>query len=78
MKKMTCNQLGGACDTEFTAETFDELQEKVKAHGVEMFMKQDAAHMGAIQKMMAMMSNPEEMNKWMDEKRAEFDTLPDA
>lgn len=78
MKKMTCKELGGACDHEFKAETFDELQEQVKAHGGEMFMKQDAPHMEAIQKMMAMMSNPEEMNKWMEEKKALFNTLPNA
>ncbi|MFT4898399.1 MAG: hypothetical protein ACI9U0_000182, partial [Flavobacteriales bacterium] len=34
MKKMTCNQLGGACEKEFTAETFEEVQELAKAHGM--------------------------------------------
>lgn len=73
MKKLTCKELGGACDQEFVAETFDELQEQVKAHGAEMFMKQDADHVAAIQEMMAMMANPEAMNKWMEEKKALFD-----
>lgn len=78
MKKMTCKQLGGACDTAFNAETFVELQEMVKSHGAEMFLKQDAEHMVAIQKMISMMSNPEEMNQWMKQKKAEFEALPDA
>jgi len=30
MKKMTCNQLGGACEKEFTANTFEEMAELSK------------------------------------------------
>lgn len=78
MKKLTCNDLGGACNHEFIAESFDALQEQVKAHGAEMFAKQDQAHMAAIQEMMAMMMNPEAMNKWMEEKKALFEAAPDA
>ena len=37
MKTMTCNQLGGACDLEFHAETFDEMAQLSKQHGMEMF-----------------------------------------
>ncbi len=76
MKKMTCNQLGGACEKEFTAETFEEVQELAKAHGMEMFQKSDNPHMGAIQKMMALMMDPNSMNKWMEEKKHAFDALP--
>ena len=39
MKKMTCKQLGGACDLEFQANTFDEIAELSKKHGKEMFEK---------------------------------------
>ena len=31
MKHMTCRQLGGACETEFFAETFEEMAEKKQA-----------------------------------------------
>ncbi|SGZ03445.1 hypothetical protein [Moritella viscosa] len=31
MKTMTCNQLGGACDEKFQAESFDEIAELSKA-----------------------------------------------
>ncbi|MFS4468741.1 hypothetical protein [Maribacter sp. 2210JD10-5] len=39
MKTMTCKQLGGACDQEFRAYTFEEIAELSKNHGMEMFPK---------------------------------------
>ena len=39
MKAMTCKQLGGACDVEFKAETFDEIAQLSQQHGNEMFQK---------------------------------------
>lgn len=77
MKTMTCKQLGGACDQAFHANTFDELAELSKAHGMEMFQKQDPAHLEAMQKIMALMQTPDGMNKWMEEKKKQFDALPD-
>ena len=76
MKTMTCKQLGGACDEKFSGETFDEMAEKSKAHGVKMFEKQDPAHFAAMHEVMAMMEEPEKMRAWLDAKRAEFDALP--
>lgn len=35
MKTMTCRQLGGACDKEFHANTFEEMAGKVKSMGLE-------------------------------------------
>lgn len=35
MKTMTCNQLGGACDLEFHAITFEKIAEQSKKHGME-------------------------------------------
>jgi len=32
---MTCNQLGGACEKEFRAETFEEMAKMSKQHGME-------------------------------------------
>lgn len=37
MKTMTCIQLGGACDKEFTAATFNDIVAMSKQHGKEMF-----------------------------------------
>ena len=75
LKTMTCNQLGGACDKEFSANTFDEMMELVKAHGMEMFQTGDAAHFEAMAKVQAMMQSPEDMQAWLAEKRKEFQAL---
>ena len=79
MKTMTCKQLGGACDLEFHGNTFDEIAEKSKQHGMEMFQKNDEAHLKAMEKMRALMKTPnsDAMMNWMKSKRAEFDALPD-
>ena len=47
MKTMNCKQLGGACDKEFRADTFEEIAELSKQHGMEMYQTQDAAHLAA-------------------------------
>ena len=77
MKTMTCHQLGGACDKTFTAATFDEIGEMSKAHGSEMFQKGDAAHLEAMQAMMALMQDPGAMQAWFQKKRDAFDALPE-
>jgi len=76
MKKMTCRQLGGACDEEFHAETFEEMAELSKNHGMEMFQASDEAHIKAMEEMRALMQTPEAMSEWFENKRKEFDALP--
>lgn len=76
MKTMNCKQLGGACDKEFHANTFEEMSELSKQHGMEMHKKQDEAHLNAMAQMGELMRTPEEMNKWFESKRQEFDSLP--
>ncbi|MBE62082.1 MAG: DUF1059 domain-containing protein, partial [Flammeovirgaceae bacterium] len=51
MKTMTCKQLGGACDQEFHANSFDEIAEQSKAHGMKMFQAGDEAHLKAMKEM---------------------------
>ena len=75
MKTMTCKQLGGACNTEFKAETFEEIAELSKLHGMQMFQKQDPEHMEAMQRVMVMMQQPNAMQAWFDEKKVEFNAL---
>jgi uncharacterized protein (DUF2236 family) len=75
MKTMTCKQLGGACDKEFHANTFEDMAELSKQHG--MTMREDPAHMKAMQTMMELMKDPSAMKSWMESKRKEFDALPD-
>lgn len=77
MKTMTCRQLGGACDKEFQANTFEEIAEISKKHGMEMFQKNDELHLKAMKKMQDLMKSPDEMKEWFDNKRKEFEDLPD-
>ena len=73
MKTMTCKQLGGACDMEFHAETFEEMAELSRKHGMEMFEKKDKAHLEAMEHMRIMMENPVAVEEWFQMKREEFD-----
>jgi hypothetical protein len=77
MKTMTCNQLGGACDKEFHANSFEEMAELSKKHGMEMFQKNDEGHLKAMSEMKQLMKTPEDMKKWYENKRKEFDALPE-
>ena len=77
MKTMTCNQLGGSCDEKFTAETFDEIAELSKQHGMAMFQQQDAAHLEAMQKMQELMQKPGAMQAWFESREKEFHELPE-
>ena len=78
MKTMTCKQLGGACDMEFRANSFEEVAEMSINHGMEMFQKGDEAHLQAMSKMKELMQASDAMKKWMEEKRREFEALPDT
>lgn len=77
MKTMTCQQLGGACSISFSANTFEEIAELSKQHGMEMFQKQDAVHIKAMEKMQELMQSPEAMQQWFNNKRKEFEALPE-
>lgn len=72
MKKMSCKQLGGACNMEFHANTFEEIAEMSKRHGMEMLKKQDAAHLEAMREMQRLMQDPVAMHKWFKLKKQEF------
>jgi len=77
LKTMTCRQLGGACDLEFQAETFEEMAELSKQHGMQMFQQQDAAHLQAMEDMKSLMQEPDAMSKWYEARQQEFEALPD-
>ncbi len=76
MKTMTCRQLGGACEKEFHAGTFESIADQSKKHGMEMFQSGDQAHLEAMNKMQELMKTPGAMNEWFENKRKEFDELP--
>lgn len=75
MKTMTCKQLGGACDKEFTAATFGEIAAMSKQHGVDMFKAGDQQHLDAMSAMRELMHTEGAMEKWMAEKMKEFESL---
>lgn len=75
MKTMTCNQLGGACDLEFHAETFEEMAQLSKQHGTEMFKEGEPDHLAAMKKMQEMMQTPNAMQEWFAQKKKEFEAL---
>ncbi len=75
MKTMKCEDLAGACDAEFHAETFDEMAEMSKKHGMEMVEQGDQAHIEAMEKMKELMGDPEAMNEWFESVQKMFDNL---
>ncbi|MDH3277202.1 MAG: hypothetical protein OEM21_03775 [Nitrosopumilus sp.] len=77
MKTMTCKQLGGSCDKEFQAKTFEKIAEMSKKHGMEMCGKGDEDHINAMKKMKDLMNNHEGMKEWMKSKQKEFESVPE-
>ncbi len=77
MKTMTCKQLGGACNKKFQAKSFDEIAEMSKKHGSEMFQNGDEDHLKAMNEMKDLMQKPEAMKEWFENKKKEFESLPE-
>jgi len=78
MKTMSCMQLGGACDKEFHADSFDRIAEISKQHSMEMFQKGDEAHLKAMDEMQQLMQKPAAMTEWFENKKKEFEALPES
>lgn len=74
---MNCKQLGGACEKKFQANTFEEIAELSKQHGMEMFQKKDEAHLKAMNEIQELMQKPEGMTEWFESKKKEFGALPE-
>lgn len=77
MKTMTCKQLGGACELELTAATFEEIGELSKNHAMAMKQQNDAAHIEAMQSMSELIQTPNGMQDWFEARRQEFEALPE-
>jgi uncharacterized membrane protein len=75
MKTMRCRDLAGACDVEFHAETFDQMAEMSRKHGMEMLEQGDQAHIEAMEKMKELMGDPEAMKEWFETVQNMFDSL---
>ena len=70
--KMTCDQLGGACDKLFIADSFDEISTMSQNHGKEMFAQNDKDHIAAMNQMMELMKSGK-MDEWMAERKKDFE-----
>ena len=77
MKTMTCKQLGGACQKEFQANSFEEIVALSKQHGMQMFQAQDKLHLDAMSAIQELMQKPEAIQEWFDNKKNEFESLPE-
>ena len=77
MKTMTCRQLGGACGKEFRGGSFEEIADLSKKHAMEMIQKSDADHLKALNEMKDLMLRPEAMKEWFEQKKREFEALPE-
>ena len=49
-----------------------------KKHGMEMFQKGDQAHLNAMNEMRELMKTPDAMKDWFENKRKEFEALPEG
>ena len=74
MKKLTCRDLGGPCDAEFTADTFEDIGKKSRAHVMEQMQKGDQAHLSAANNMRT--ATPEQQQTMMAEFKKKFDQAP--
>lgn len=77
MKTMTCKQMGGACEEKFSAETFAEMVELSKKHGMEMFQKGDEAHLQVMAELKELMQKPGAIEEYIAKKKQAFDDHPD-
>lgn len=77
MKTMTCRQLGGACDEEFQADNFEEMADLSRAHGTKMAEQKDVDHLAAMENMQKIMKEPGGLQKWMAERKADFEASLD-
>ncbi|MCL1044508.1 hypothetical protein L2737_04065 [Shewanella electrodiphila] len=75
MKTMTCKQLGGACEHEFHAATFEEMKALSKQHGMLIFQQQEPEHMKVMAEMSHLMQDPAAMKAFMEEKQRLFDSI---
>jgi hypothetical protein len=49
-----------------------------KQHGMDMFQKNDEAHLKAMNEMQQLMQKSEAITEWFEKKRKEFEALPES
>ena len=76
MKRLTCRDLGGPCDAEFTGEAFEEIGKKSYEHVMEQMQNGDEAHLSAAKNMKN--AAPEQRQAMMAEFKRKFDEAPNV
>jgi predicted small metal-binding protein len=76
MKRLTCRELGGPCDAELTADSFEEIAKKSRQHVIEQMQNGDKAHLAAASSMRS--ATPEQQKAMMAEFRRKFDEAPNV
>jgi predicted small metal-binding protein len=76
MKRLTCRDLGGPCDAEFAADSFEEIGKKSQEHVMEQMQKRDAAHLSVASSMRS--ATPEQQKTMMAEFKRKFDEAPNV
>ena len=74
MKKLTCRDLGGPCDTELTGDSFQEIGKKSYEHVMEQINNSDEPHKVAAGRMWN--ASPEEQTSMMAEYEKRFNEAP--
>lgn len=74
MRRLTCRELGGACDAEISGDSFAEIGQKCREHVMEQIKGGDAAHIAAMTKMRN--ASPEEQQSMMAEFEKKFNEAP--
>ena len=77
MKKITCKQMGGPCNTAFEGNTPDEIVQKGTMHVMEMAEKGDQGHIDAKKMMDDAQNNPEMAKVWFDQLMKDFSAQPE-
>jgi hypothetical protein len=72
--KLTCRDLGGPCDTAFTANTFEEIGKKSREHVMDQMARGDVAHLCAANGMRT--ATPYQKKAMMAEFKRKFDEAP--
>jgi predicted small metal-binding protein len=76
MKRLTCRDLGGPCDAEFTADSFDEIGRKSREHVMDQMQEGDKAHLAAANNMRS--ATPEQQKAMMAGFKRKFEEAPNV
>jgi hypothetical protein len=76
MKKMTCKDIGGACNAVIEGNTAEELINNATKHVIKM-SKKDDGHKKDKAMIDKTQQDPQAAKKWFEEFKVKFDALPE-